>query len=38
MTYAVGIGITHKGISLGVKAWKGRAFSRGTLPNSKIGA
>ncbi|MCL9667287.1 hypothetical protein L2C91_02675 [Rosenbergiella epipactidis] len=22
MTYAVGIGITHKGISLGVKAWK----------------
>ncbi|WP_241609816.1 hypothetical protein [Rosenbergiella epipactidis] len=24
MTYAVGIGVTHKGISLGVKAWKGR--------------
>uniref|UniRef100_UPI00240D787D RHS repeat domain-containing protein n=1 Tax=Rosenbergiella epipactidis TaxID=1544694 RepID=UPI00240D787D len=27
MTYAVGIGVTHKGISLGVKAWKGAKYS-----------
>ncbi len=38
MTYAVGIGITHKGIKAGYKVWKGRAFSRSTVPNSKIGA
>ncbi|WP_241649429.1 hypothetical protein [Rosenbergiella collisarenosi] len=38
MSYVIESGITYKGIRSGYKVWKGRAFSRSTVPNSKIGA